>query len=147
MDMYFEEFNEKYAEQVLAEGAATKEQIDECMALVDENNNVTLESALVSKGVLSPIAAIIYASKVLGIDFIDLYTFDVNPEAAKLSDKETCLKYCCLPLGKLFDSNVIVTDCLLYDKAETLRTIFGEDINIKLALRSEILREIEKQYS
>lgn len=145
--MNFEDFNKKYAEQALADGTVTQKQIDECMAMTDESKNITLENALVSKGILSPISAIMISSKVLGINFIDLYTFNVDPEAAKLSDKETCLKYCCLPIGKFFDSNVIVTDCLLYDKAEALKNIFGDDISFELAIRDEILREIEKQYS
>ena len=145
--MNFEDFNKKYAEQALTDDAVTKEQIDECMTMTDESKNITLENALVSKGILSPISAIMISSKVIGINFIDLYTFNVDPEAAKLSDKETCLKYCYLPIGKFFDSNVIVTDCLLYEKAEALKNIFGDDISFELALRDEILREIEKQYS
>ena len=144
--MNFEEFNKKYAEQALAQGACTKEQIDECMEFADESKNITLERLLVSEGVISPVTAIMITSKVLDIPFVDLRVMNIDILAANKTDKETCLKYHCLPIGKLWGSDVIVTDCLLDDKAYELKKIFGENIEFNLALRDEIRKRIDELY-
>ena len=144
--MNFEDFNKKYAEQALAQGACTKEQIDECMEFADESKNITLERLLVSEGVISPVTAIMITSKVLDIPFVDLSVMNIDILAANKTDKETCLKYHCLPIGKLWDSDVIVTDCLLDDKAYELKKIFGENIEFNLALRDEIRKRIDELY-
>lgn len=144
--MNFEEFNKKYAEQVLADGKVTQEQIDECMALTDEGNSITLEDVLVSKGIISPVAAKLITSKILDIGFIDLVTINVDPEAVRKADKETCLMYCCLPIGKIWDETVFVTDNVLNSKDEVLKAIFGQNIDIKLAVKDEIKTQIEKNF-
>ena len=144
--MLFKEFNEKYAEKALAEGTASKEQIDECMALTDESKNITLERALVNQGVISPISALRISSQILDIPFVDLYVMNIDPLAANKLEKKTCLKYCCLPIGKFFGNYVIVTDCVLDDKEEALRQIFGEEFEFNLALRDEILKQIDKVF-
>ena len=144
--MNFEEFNKEYAEQALAEGACTKEKIDEYMPLVDESKSITLERLLVIQGVISPISAIIITSKILDIPFVDLSVMNIDILSANRTDKETCLKYHCLPIGELWGSDVIVTDCLLDDKAYELKKIFGENIEFNLALRDEIRKRIDELY-
>ena len=144
--MNFEEFNKEYAEQALAEGACTKEKIDEYMPLVDESKSITLERLLVIQGVISPISAIIITSKILDIPFVDLSVMNIDILAANKTDKETCLKYHCLPIGNLWGSDVIVTDCLLDDKADELKKIFGDNIEFNLALRDEIRKRIDELY-
>ena len=117
------------------------------MALTDEGNNITLESALVSKGFISPVTAKMISSKILDISFVDLYVMDIDPATVRQTEKETCLKYCCLPIGKLFGSEVIVTDCVLDGKTEDLKKIFGENIELQLAVKDEILRVIDKVFA
>ena len=145
--MNFEEFNKRYAEQILADGRVTQEQIDECMALTDEGNNITLEDALVSKEVLSRVSAKLITSKVVGIGFIDLFTYAVDPLVAMKADKATCLMYCCLPIGKMFGETIVVTDNVLNSKDEVLKAVFGQNIDIKLAVKDEIKAQIKKHFN
>ena len=145
--MNFEEFNKKYAEQVLADGRATQEQIDECLGMTDEGNDITLEDALVSKEVLSRVYAKMITSKVVGIGFIDLFTYAVDPLVAMKADKSTCLMYCCLPIGELFGETIVVTDNVLNSKDEVLRAVFGQNIDIKLAVKDEIKAQIRKHFN
>lgn len=145
--MNFEEFNKKYAEKILAEGYATQEQIDECLNLTNEDDGITLEDALVSKEVLSRVSAKMITSKVTGIGFIDLFTYNVDPEVAKTADKSTCLMYCCLPIGKMLGETIVVTDNVLNSKDEVLKAIFGQNIDIKLAVKDEIKAQIKKHFN
>ena len=145
--MNFEEFNKKYAEQVLADGRVTQEQIDECMVLTDEGNDITLEDALVSKEVLSPVSAKMITSKVVDVGFIDLFTYNVDPETVKKADKSTCLMYCCLPIGKLLGETIVVTDNVLNSKDEVLKAVFGQNTDIKLAVKDEIKAQIKKHFN
>ena len=145
--MNFEEFNKKYAEQILAEGYATQEQIDDCLNLTNEDDGITLEDALVSKEVLSRVSAKMITSKVIGIGFIDLFTYAVDPLVAMKADKSTCLMSCCLPIGKMFGETIVVTDNVLNSKDEVLKAVFGQNIDIKLAVKDEIKAQIKKHFN
>lgn len=145
--MNFEDFNKKYAEKILAEGYTTQEQIDECLNLTNEDDGITLEDALVSKEVLSRVSAKMITSKVTGIGFIDLFTYNVDPLVVMKADKATCLMYCCLPIGKMFGETIVVTDNVLNSKDEVLKAVFGQNIDIKLAVKDEIKAQIKKHFN
>ena len=144
--MNFDEFNKKYADSVLESGFVSKAEIDECMSKADESMGLTLDKLLVQENILSRYDALRVTSAILGIPFVALDCVAVDPDAAKCSDRETSLKYCCVPLRFDDDRLVIATDFVADDKLEELKKVFGDNIYIYLALQTEVLSTIEELY-
>ncbi len=144
--MTFEEFNKKYASYVLENGFISQAECDECMPMVDESKGITLEKVFVNENLLPRFDAIRFASAILGIPFIVLDCCSFDPEAVKRSDRDTSLNLCSVPLrfddGKL----VIVTDLALDEKCAELKSVFGDDIELKLANQDEIISAIDEIY-
>jgi type IV pilus assembly protein PilB len=132
------------AELLIEEGLISQEKLDEAVA-EQEKVGRSLGRVLIDKGYVTESNLIALLAKQIGMEFVDLTEFQVDPSAAGLISESLAKRYKALPIaydnGRLVvamsdPSNVLAID--------DIRTLTGKEIKPVVATPTDILAAISR---
>lgn len=112
-----------------------------------KSNGGRLTSALVRLGYVKESQLSEFIAKQFGLPTVDLYNFEVDPEAVKLVPKQVCIKHVVVPVSKAGKSLVVAfaDPSNIYVK-DDLSLLTRCKIEVVVASEPSILATIEKRY-
>jgi type IV pilus assembly protein PilB len=132
------------AELLIEEGLISQEKLEEAVA-EQEKVGRSLGRVLIDKGYVTESNLIALLAKQIGMEFVDLTEFQVDPSAASLISESLAKRYKALPIamdnGRLVvamsdPSNVLAID--------DIRTLTGKEIKAVVATPTDILAAISR---
>lgn len=132
------------AQLLLEDNLITEEQLEEA---VEEQRRLgrSLGRILIDKGLVTESNLVALLAKQIGLDFVDLAEYHVDPAAASLIPENLAKRYKALPIG-LEDGRLIVamSDPSNVFAMDDIRTLTGKDIKPVVATGGDILAAINK---
>jgi len=123
-------------------GVITQEQLDDAIAQQDERS---LPATLADLGYADDIKIAQAVANQMGLPFVDLAAYDIDPNAAMAVSAELARRYSVLPI-KVQDEELIVAmaDPANIFAIDDLRIVTGYDIRPVVAAESDLAATIEK---
>lgn len=139
---------ERLGEVLLEEGIISPKQLRDALEAQRRDRTKKLGDILVEMGALSPEELHIAMAHNLGIPFVRLRTFDLDPQALKLVTVEIARKHELFPLMVLDDRLVVaMADPFDMEAIHLLRFTTGYVIEVAVATRDDIQWAIDRYYS
>ena len=135
-------FYDYIGEYLLNKGLITPAQLEEALK-EKENSGGRVGEILVKKGFISETEVTKALSEQLGIPFIDLTHYTIEPEALKFFTPELARRYQAIPLSKVMDALTVAMvnplDIMAVDEIKmacglTIRPVFATPLSIKEAI-------------
>ena len=137
----------KFGDVLLDEKLITRNQLDEALSNQDKDRRVPLGEILVNKGVIDQKAVKLMLAKQLGIPFVNLKEFQVDPDIIKLVPESIARKLSVMPLCRTESSLIVAMENPTnWEPMDLLRFHSGLQIEPVLALTEDILAAIEIYY-
>jgi type II secretory ATPase GspE/PulE/Tfp pilus assembly ATPase PilB-like protein len=138
----------KLGELLLEAALITPEQLAEALRLQAANRRRHLGDILVEMGVVTVRQIHMALAEKLGIPFINVSEFHIDPLALDLLSAGVAARYRALPLVQMADSLVVaVEDPLAMDFVQDLRVLTGKIIVPVVADPADLRRRIAKEYA
>ena len=137
----------KFGEVLLQEKLIGRKQLDEALANQNKDRTVPLGEILVKAGLIDQETVKLMLAKQLGIPFVNLSDFQVDPNVIKLIPESIARKLSVMPLCRT-ESTLIVAmeNPTNWEPLDILRFHSGLQIEPVLALTKEILVAIDTYY-
>jgi len=131
---------------LIARGLVTREQLDAALE-EQERTHRSLGRVLIEQGLVSEAGLVSTLASQLGLDYVDVSDYAVDPAAAMLISDTLARRYQALPLG-WEDGRLLVAmaDPSNVFAVDDIRTITGADICIVVSTRAAILAAIDKYH-
>ncbi|MBL6750815.1 MAG: Flp pilus assembly complex ATPase component TadA [Nevskia sp.] len=128
-------------------GAITRDQLDEALHIQEERRGRRLGTILIDMGVVTSRQVQMALSDKLGIPYINVREFRIDPTAADLIGAPIATRHQVLPLMHIGDSLVVaVENPLAMDFAQDLRFITGLTIVPVIANPDDLRARIAREY-
>ncbi len=138
----------KLGEALLQEKLITDEQLKDALANQRKDRKLALGEILIKMGVIDKETIRWMLVKKLGIPFVNLKTFQVDPDVVKLITESTARDLSVMPLFRTGSTLVVaMEDPINWEPLDTLRFQSGLKIEPVLALSEEITAAIETHYA
>ena len=138
----------KLGEALLEMELITAVQLAEALRIQAANRRRHLGEILVDMGVVTVRQVHLALAEKLGIPYVNVREFRVDPLALELLSDEAATRYRALPLMQMGDSLVVAVESLLaMDFIQELRVLTGKDIIPVIANPADLRRRIAKEYS
>ncbi len=137
----------KFGEVLLREKLISRKQLDEALAKQSKDRTVPLGEILAKAGVIDQETVKLMLARQLGIPFVNLKDFQVDPNVVKLIPESIARKLSVMPLCRT-ESTLIVAmeNPTNWEPLDILRFHSGLQIEPVLALTNEILAAIDTYY-
>jgi len=137
----------KFGEVLLRERLITRKQLDEALANQDKDRKIALGEILVNNGVIDQETVKLMLAKQLGIPFVNLKEFQIDPNVTKLIPESIARKLTVMPLCRT-ETRLIVAmeNPTSWEPLDILRFHSGLQIEPVLALTEEIFAAIDIYY-
>ena len=138
---------ERLGEVLIEEGIISPKQLQEALAAQRRDRSKKLGDILVEMGALTPEELHITMAHNLGIPFVRLRNFDVDPRVLKLVSIEIARKHALFPLLLVDDRLVVaMADPFDMEAVHLLRFTTGYLVEVAVATREDILWAIDRYY-
>ncbi len=138
---------ERIIQQILENFAITDDQLKEAQALQAELG-ISLERALVKKGLIREEDVLALLVKELEIPFIQLKKFRIDPQLKLVIPEQTARRYKIVPVSSMENIITIATaDPLNIFMIDDLKTLTGKKIDTVISAEKDIEETIENYYS
>lgn len=138
----------KLGQLLLEGGQITPPQLAEALRLQTSNRRRHLGDILVAMGAVTVRQIHMALAEKLGIPFVNVAEFHIDPAALELLSANVATRYRALPLVLLGDSLVVaVEDPMAMDFVQDVRFLTGKIIVPVVADPTELRRRIAKEYS
>jgi len=123
-----------------------KKDIDDAIDL-QKNTGISLDKALIEKGLINEEDLLVLLVKELHIPFINLKKYKISPALQEYVPERVASQYKIVPLSKLEDTiTVAIADPLNIFAIDDLKNITGCDIDVVMSTETDIIRCIEAYY-
>lgn len=123
-----------------------KEDIDEAMAL-QRHKGISLDKALIEKGLINEEDLLVLLVKELHIPFINLKKYKIDPALKDIIPERFARQYRIVPLSLLQNTvTVAIADPLNIFAIDDLKNITGRDIDVVMSTDSDIMKSIDTYY-
>ncbi len=123
-----------------------REDIEDAMIL-QKQRGISLEKALVEKGLIKEKDLLVILVRELNIPFINLSKYKIDPALQEIIPEKISRQYGIIPLSLLEDSlTIAVSDPLNIFVVDDLKNITGKDIDIVMSTHEEIGKVIDSYY-
>ncbi len=124
-----------------------QKEIESAIAL-QESRGISLDRALIEKGLIKEEDMLTSLVKELRIPFINLKKYKISPELKNLVPERVARQYHIVPLSRLKDTiTVAIADPLNVFVTDDLKNITGHDIDMVMGTETDIMQAIEDYYS
>jgi type IV pilus assembly protein PilB len=133
-------------ERLVAEGHLTAEQLRAAVR-EEEQGRAPLHKLLVARGLVPADVVATHLAEVVGLPFVQLSDFTVEPEILKTVPGDFCRQHRIFPLFRLGDTLTVATadpsDIVTLDQ---VKRVTGLEVDAAVATEAEILRTLEHYY-
>ena len=131
---------------LIARGLLTQEQLEAALAEQDRKHRA-LGRILIDEGVVSEADLVATLAAQLGLEYVDVTDYPVDPEATLLISDALARRYQALPLGWQ-DGRLVVAmaDPSNVFALDDIRTITGAEVRMIVATRASIVAAIDKYH-
>lgn len=137
----------KLGEVLLQENLINQQQLQDALAQQEKNRKVPLGEVLVSMGVVTQESIKQTLAKKLGIPFVDLRQFQIDPQALKLVPRELAQKHQIIPLYMYEGRVVFATENPLnWSAIDALRFVTKLNVDPVMATTADIVWAIDHHY-
>ncbi len=120
--------------------------IDEAVAL-QKKKGISLEKALLQKGLINEKDLLVLLVRELNIPFINLGKYRIDPSLKEIISERVARQYHIIPLSALENSiTVAIADPLNVFAIDDLKNITGKDIEIVMSTSEDIARTVDQYY-
>jgi type IV pilus assembly protein PilB len=120
--------------------------IDEAVAL-QKHKGISLDKALIEKGVIREKDLLILLVRELNIPFINLGKYKIDPSLKEIVPERAARQYRIIPLSAMGNSvTIALSDPLNVFAIDDLKNITGKEIEIVMSTSEEIARAIDEYY-
>ena len=124
-----------------------KEDLSEAIEL-QRDKGISLDRALVEKGLVKEEDLMVLLVRELHIPFINLKKFKIDPALQELIPEKTARQYHIIPLSQMDRTlTIAMSDPLNIFAVDDLKTLTGKDIDVVMSTDSDIINTIEHYYS
>lgn len=122
------------------------EDIEACLRF-QKTRGMSLDKALIERGLVSEQDLLILLVKELNIPTIKLSKYKIDPTLKDIIPERIARQYTLIPISKLTKTiTIAIADPLNIFAVDDLRSLTGGDIDVTMATESEILHAIENYY-
>jgi type IV pilus assembly protein PilB len=137
----------KLGELLVKEQLITPRQLAEALALQQKDRGKRLGDILVQMGATTPESVHIILARNLGIPFVKLQDFDIDPQVIHLVSPEIARKHRLMPLIQRGENLVVaMEDPMNTEAMNLLRFTAGRDIEVVMATGEDIASAIGQHY-
>jgi len=123
-----------------------KEDIDDAI-IYQKKKGVSLDKALIAKGLINEEDLMVLLVKELHIPFINLKKYKIDPSLKDIIPERVARQYRIIPLSNLENTiTIAIADPLNIFAIDDLKNITGSDIDVVMSTESDILKAIESYY-
>lgn len=109
---------------------------------------ISLDKALIEKGLINEEDLLVLLVKELHIPFINLRKYKVDPALKGVIDEKIARQYHIVPISKLENTvTVAIADPLNIFAIDDLKSVTGSDIDVVMSTESDIMKGIEEYYA
>jgi len=123
-----------------------KEDIDDAI-IYQKKKNVSLDRALIAKGLINEEDLMVLLVKELHVPFINLKKYKIDPSLRDIIPERVARQYRIIPLSNLENTiTIAIADPLNIFAIDDLKSITGSDIDVVMSTESDIMKAIESYY-
>jgi type IV pilus assembly protein PilB len=124
-----------------------KSDIDDAIKL-QKQKGISLDKALIEKGLINEEDLLVLLVKELHIPFINLKKYKIDPALKGIIDEKIARQYHIVPISRLEKTiTVAIADPLNIFAIDDLKSITGSDIDVVMSTESDIMKGIDEYYS
>lgn len=124
----------------------SKEDIEDAMIL-QKRRGISLEKALVEKGLIKEKDLLVLLVRELNIPFINLSKYKIDPSLQEVIPERIARQYQIIPLSQLDQTlTIAVSDPLNVFMVDDLKNITGLEVEIVMCTHDEIMKVIDSYY-
>jgi len=124
----------------------TKKEIEDAK-LLQKRKKITLDEALIEKGLIKEQDLLALLVKELNIPFINLSKYKVDPALKEMVPEKVARQYGIIPLSSLdYTITIALSDPLNIFKIDDIKNITGKDVDVVMSTKSDIKTAIENYY-
>lgn len=124
----------------------TREDIEDAM-VIQKRKGISLEKAIVEKGLINEKDLLVILVRELNIPFINLSKYKIDPALQEVIPERISRQYQIVPLSMLQDTlTIAVSDPLNVFVVDDLKNITGKEIDIVMSTNDEIMKIIDQYY-
>ncbi len=121
-------------------------ELDAALALAKEKG-ISLDKALLEKGLISEKELLVLLVKELHIPFINLSKYKIDPQLQEVIPERIARQYRIVPISKLQSTlTIALADPLNIFAIDDLKNITGGDVDVVMGTESDILKAIDSYY-
>jgi len=136
----------KIINTLVAAMKVSREDLAEAMEL-QKSKGITLDKALIEKGLIKEEDLMAHLVKELHIPFINLKKYKIDPALKEIIPEKVARQYCILPLSKMEDTiTVAIADPLNIFAIDDLKSLTGKEIDVVMSTDTDIVSSIEIYY-
>ena len=134
------------ADILVSEGVITTDQLDKCQDEQDKSE-VPFEQTLITMGFATRESIANSLGAYYDVPYMDLDTYDIDPDVLKLVSERLARKYKFLPLFKIADNlTIAISNPRNLYGIDEIRDILNCDIGVTVSTEDQILQSLDKFY-
>ena len=115
---------------------------------LQKKKNITLERAFIEKGLINEQDFLMLLVRELGIPFINLAKYKIDPVLKEIIPEHIARKYQIIPLSSLdYTMTIAMSDPLNVFVLDDLKHITGKEIDVVMSTQAEIMKTINQFYT
>jgi len=123
-----------------------KEDLDEAIAL-QKSKNISLDRALIEKGLIKEEDLMVLLVRELHIPFINLKKYKIDPSLKDAIPERVARQYRILPISQMQKTvTIAMADPLNIFAIDDLKNLTGKDVDVVMSTESDILHALEIYY-
>ncbi len=141
-----ETLKDKVLKSLIQSQQLKQKDIDEAV-LLQKKKGISLDKALIEKGLINEKDLLVLLVRELNIPFINLGKYRIDPSLKEIIIERVARQYHIVPLSALENSiTVAIADPLNVFAIDDLKNITGKDIEIVMSTSEDIVRTIDQYY-
>jgi len=137
---------DKIMEALISTKNLKQEDIEACLKF-QKAKGMSLDKALIERGLISEQDLLMLLVKELNIPTIKLSKYKIDPALKEIIPEKIARQYNLIPISKLTKTiTIAIADPLNIFAVDDLRSITGRDIDVTMATETEILHAIDNYY-